>query len=327
MFIEFWSDLRFRLRALFRRADVERELDDELRFHLEREAEKLSDAGMSARGRGRAAHDSRSAASIGSRTTRATRAASTFIEHVLQDVKLRAARTARAARVHRRRRRDAWAWRRRQRGDVRHARPHAVPRAALSDRSAIGAPRVLTRHERAGPADVRAQPRVHSATTTCALDDAPISHAAAFAYRNDGRRRRRGDAGARRRDRQRDLLRLLQCAAGARPLLHGAGGLAARRRPPSPCSATASGRRAMRRGRDVLGKSLRVGTRIYTIIGVAPPGFEGVSDERAPIAFIPVTAFAASVARRFLSRTTAGAGSTFSFGASRVSASAARPPI
>jgi len=46
MFSEFWSDLRYRLRALFRRADVERELADELRFHIEREAEKLEHSGM-----------------------------------------------------------------------------------------------------------------------------------------------------------------------------------------------------------------------------------------------------------------------------------------
>ena len=40
------SDLRFRLRALFRRADVEQELDDEIRFHLQRQAEKYIAAGV-----------------------------------------------------------------------------------------------------------------------------------------------------------------------------------------------------------------------------------------------------------------------------------------
>src|SRR5688500_11132111 len=34
------SDLRFRWRALFERGAMERELDDELRFHIEREIEK-----------------------------------------------------------------------------------------------------------------------------------------------------------------------------------------------------------------------------------------------------------------------------------------------
>jgi len=42
MFSELWSDVRYRTRALFRRRSVERELDDELRFHIEREAEALA---------------------------------------------------------------------------------------------------------------------------------------------------------------------------------------------------------------------------------------------------------------------------------------------
>jgi putative ABC transport system permease protein len=40
------SDLRYRLRALFRRAHVERELDDELRFHLDRQRESYLASGM-----------------------------------------------------------------------------------------------------------------------------------------------------------------------------------------------------------------------------------------------------------------------------------------
>src|SRR5262249_52140804 len=44
---ELFSDLRFRLRAMVRRDAVERELDEELRFHLERETEKYVRAGMS----------------------------------------------------------------------------------------------------------------------------------------------------------------------------------------------------------------------------------------------------------------------------------------
>jgi predicted permease len=47
MLSELWSDLRYRLRALFRRDAVERELDDELRFHVEHEAEKYMRAGLS----------------------------------------------------------------------------------------------------------------------------------------------------------------------------------------------------------------------------------------------------------------------------------------
>ena len=40
------SDLRYRLRALFSRASVERELDDELRFHIECEVQKYERQGM-----------------------------------------------------------------------------------------------------------------------------------------------------------------------------------------------------------------------------------------------------------------------------------------
>ncbi|MFL5615203.1 MAG: ADOP family duplicated permease [Gemmatimonadaceae bacterium] len=46
MLTELLSDLRYRLRALFSRASVEQELDNELRFHIEREAEKYERQGM-----------------------------------------------------------------------------------------------------------------------------------------------------------------------------------------------------------------------------------------------------------------------------------------
>jgi len=47
MLSDLLSDLRYRLRAIFSRGAVERELDEELRFHVEREAEKYVAAGMS----------------------------------------------------------------------------------------------------------------------------------------------------------------------------------------------------------------------------------------------------------------------------------------
>src|SRR5436305_6432069 len=47
MLSEYLSDLRYRLRALFHRETVDRELEDELRFHLERETEKHVAAGLS----------------------------------------------------------------------------------------------------------------------------------------------------------------------------------------------------------------------------------------------------------------------------------------
>jgi predicted permease len=42
-----WNDLRYRLRALFRRETMDRELDDELRFHLVKEVDKHVKAGLS----------------------------------------------------------------------------------------------------------------------------------------------------------------------------------------------------------------------------------------------------------------------------------------
>src|SRR5882672_703713 len=47
MLSELWSDIRYRARALFRRAEVERELDQELEFHLTRETERHVKAGLS----------------------------------------------------------------------------------------------------------------------------------------------------------------------------------------------------------------------------------------------------------------------------------------
>ena len=58
MLSELWSDLRYRGRAFFRRGQVERELEQELQFHLERETDRQIQAGLSpaeARLRARAA--------------------------------------------------------------------------------------------------------------------------------------------------------------------------------------------------------------------------------------------------------------------------------
>jgi predicted permease len=43
---------------------------------------------------------------------------------------------------------------------------------------------------------------------------------------------------------------------------------------------------------DVLGQQIRVGTVDYSIIGVAPRNFVGISEEGAPAVFIPITTFA-----------------------------------
>ena len=46
--------------------------------------------------------------------------------------------------------------------------------------------------------------------------------------------------------------------------------------------------------RDVLGERLRVGDVTATIIGVAPPGFNGVGDAYPPVLFLPITTYAGS---------------------------------
>src|SRR6185295_8816607 len=46
MISELWSDIRYRMRALLRRNAVESELDEELRFHIERETGKHEAAGV-----------------------------------------------------------------------------------------------------------------------------------------------------------------------------------------------------------------------------------------------------------------------------------------
>ena len=47
-------------------------------------------------------------------------------------------------------------------------------------------------------------------------------------------------------------------------------------------------------GRDVRGEVLQIGNVRATIIGVAPDGFDGVNDANPPVAYIPVTTYAAS---------------------------------
>jgi predicted permease len=44
--------------------------------------------------------------------------------------------------------------------------------------------------------------------------------------------------------------------------------------------------------RDVLGEEIRIGQSLGTIIGVAPEGFVGMSDQGVPVAFMPITAYA-----------------------------------
>src|SRR5580765_3235365 len=86
MFSEFWSDLRYRVRALVHRDAVERELDDELRFHVEREAERHAGTGMP---RGEAARRARVAFGGIEQTKEASRdmRGTARVESLIQDLK------------------------------------------------------------------------------------------------------------------------------------------------------------------------------------------------------------------------------------------------
>ena len=86
MVFELWNDLRFRLRALFRRADVERELNDELQDHIAREAEKLERSGMSRDAAVRAARVAFGGVDRVKEDSRDARGVR-FLEHVAQDVR------------------------------------------------------------------------------------------------------------------------------------------------------------------------------------------------------------------------------------------------
>jgi predicted permease len=46
---------------------------------------------------------------------------------------------------------------------------------------------------------------------------------------------------------------------------------------------------------DVLGTKLKLDRAVYTVIGVAPEGFGGIWDRRPPVLFVPITAYASSV--------------------------------
>lgn len=88
------NDLRFRVRALFRRRVVEEELDEELRFHFEHEVEKYRTRGMSeeeARRRARLAFGGQEQVKEDCREERGT----SLVESTLQDVRY-AARQLRA---------------------------------------------------------------------------------------------------------------------------------------------------------------------------------------------------------------------------------------
>ena len=80
------DDLRYRMRALFRHKAVETELDEELRFHFDRQVEKYMRSGMTeeeAKRRARLAFGGHEQVKEDCRDARGT----AFVELTLQDIK------------------------------------------------------------------------------------------------------------------------------------------------------------------------------------------------------------------------------------------------
>ena len=86
MLREFWADVRYRVRAVFLRSKMDDELDAELRFHLEREAEDLRRRGLTDGEARRQAHIAFGGLDLMKEETRDTRGTA-LLESLLQDMR------------------------------------------------------------------------------------------------------------------------------------------------------------------------------------------------------------------------------------------------
>ena len=288
MLAELWADLRYRLRALIRRDTMDRELSEELRFHLDREAEKYERTGVphdEAMRRARLAFGGVDRAAEASRDARGTH----LIETIAQDLRY-ALRGLRAA-------------------------SGFTLGVAVTLGLGIGAnaamfgitDRLLFR----SPSGLRSPSEVHRVY---------------FRWFEDGSQRVERNMPFRvYRDLVRDTKSFASFAAFQTRSIAVGEGERSHERSVTVASASyfdlfdatpALGRFFSRRedeaprgapvvvlgysfwqsefgGRtEVLGQQLRVGRTLCTIIGVAPERFAGVSDQGTPAAFMPITAFA-----------------------------------
>ena len=285
---EWWNDLRYRARAIVRRIDVERELADELRLHIEREAEKYERQGMphdDAVRRARLAFGGIERVKEESRDGRGT----ALVESAIQDVRyaLRGLR----------------------------ARPAFTLGVILTLGLGIGAnaamfsivDRLLLRD----PPFLRSAGLVHRIYE--------------FTTRNNTESAERDVQFPRYLDYLRDTRSFSTIAAFASPHVAIGDGESARSFPVTAASASFfdlfDARPALGRfftaqddkpptgspvvvlgyaywqsafgGRaDVLGQKLRVGRTLCTIIGVAPAGFTGVAEESVPALYLPLSSHA-----------------------------------
>ena len=282
------SEVRFRLRALFRRDRLERDLDDELRFHLEREVEKERQAGHApeeASRRARAAFGSVSGIKDDSRDARGL----VWLETTAQDLRyaLRGLRNRQAfaagvvltlalgigANATMFGVVDRVLFR--APPTLRHPdQVHRLYRHRFDD---VGEARIDRNYSVAVWQDLLQDTRSFSLvgafqTRRLALgegedvEEVPVTLASASYFGFFDARPHRGRFYAAAED---------SVPAGQPVVVLG-----------YAYWVTKFG------GRDVIGQPLRVDRTVSTIIGVAPPGFVGMSDQGVPAAWIPITSYA-----------------------------------
>jgi predicted permease len=284
------SELRYRLRMLLARDSVDREIDDELRFHLDRETEKYLRAGMSADDAKR-----RAMLALGglNRTKDDTRDAhgTVLLDQFFQDLRyslrgLRARPAFTAAVV------------------ITLGLGVGVNTAmfGIIDRAMLRAPRYLRDPasvnrvfvEWTAPDGSRGPERALAYTryTDFARLSRSTSEVGGFGYRELAV----GDG-----DNARDLPVGVFSASyvglfDAKPVI-GRWFTADEDRPPAGEPVAVLGysywKSQYASRRDVIGSTIHVGNVMYRIIGVAPGGFEGMTDDaKPPVVFIPITSFA-----------------------------------
>ena len=282
------TDLRYRLRALFNRDSMDRELDDELRFHLEKETAKLVNAGMApdeARRHARAAFGGVERIKEDTRDARGLAALETFGQDVRYAVRGLAARPVFSAGI------------------------------VLTLGLGIGAnatmfgivDRLLFRT----PSSLRDPGTLHRVYTAYDWDgERRIDRNLAFPVYLDFQRISRTSESV-------TAFQTIQASVGdgaetgemrvtvasanyfslfnARPV-HGRFFDASDDSLPtgSPVVVLGNAFWQTRFGGspDVIGQTLRIGRVLRTIIGIAPEGFVGVSDQGVPVAYIPITNYA-----------------------------------